>query len=91
MASPGGDTWKFYIAPHGPLKITMESDMWNPLVLPCGMLMSSSHMMMSATDISSIDVDVSPIDWPYLTTTLTMNIFQTITDPGGYRWLKIVF
>jgi hypothetical protein len=34
---------------------------------------------MSTVDISRKDDDVALVDLPYLTTTLTMNIFQSIT------------
>ena len=34
---------------------------------------------MSAADVSNTDDDVAPVDFPYLTTTLTVNIFQFIT------------
>jgi hypothetical protein len=34
---------------------------------------------MSAADVSSTDDDVPPADWPCLTATLTVNIFQTVT------------
>jgi hypothetical protein len=30
-------------------------------------------------DVNSMDDDVSPTDWPCLTATLTVNIFQTVT------------
>jgi hypothetical protein len=31
------------------------------------------------SDVSSTDDDVAPVDLPCLTTTLTVNIFQTVT------------
>lgn len=34
---------------------------------------------MSATDVNNMDDDVAPIDLPCLTTTLTMNIFESVT------------
>jgi hypothetical protein len=34
---------------------------------------------MSVADVNNIDDDVAPIDLPCLTTTLTANIFQTVT------------
>ena len=34
---------------------------------------------MSTIDVNIMDDDVSPADWPYLTATLTVNIFQTVT------------
>jgi hypothetical protein len=41
VASPGGATWHFFTGPHGTLKSPNLSDTWQPLVLPCGMMMSS--------------------------------------------------
>ena len=57
------------------------------MVLPHGMMTSTTYMMMSPyhvnyrlhADINSTDDDMSPSNWPYLTTTLTADIFQTIT------------
>jgi hypothetical protein len=37
------------------------------------------HPSMSAVDVRSTDDDVAPIDLPYLTATLTVNIFQSVT------------
>jgi hypothetical protein len=34
---------------------------------------------MSPTDVSSMNNDVSPADWSWLTVSLTTNIFQTVT------------
>jgi hypothetical protein len=34
---------------------------------------------MSAVDVNSTDDDVSPIDWSWLTTSFTVNIFETVT------------
>jgi hypothetical protein len=67
MASPRGATWHFPIGLYGPLKSPLVGDMWQPVVLPCGMMMSTSytecHPTMSASNISSTDDDVSPADW----------------------------
>jgi hypothetical protein len=41
------------------------------VILPCQLL---SH-----ADVSSTDDDVAPVDLPCLTTTLTVNIFQSVT------------
>jgi hypothetical protein len=84
VASPGGATWHFSTGPNGALKILLAGDTWQPLVLPCGMLMSTVIMLMSSfhvshADVSSTDDDVAPVDLPCLTTTLTVNIFQSVT------------
>jgi hypothetical protein len=42
MASLGGATLHFPIGSYGPLKIPLVGDMWNSMVFPCGMIMSSS-------------------------------------------------
>jgi hypothetical protein len=34
---------------------------------------------MSVVDVSSTDDDVAPVDLPYLTATLTANIYQSVT------------
>jgi hypothetical protein len=52
--------------------VASSSTMWHVDV-------RSRHPAMSATNISSTDDDVAPIDFPYLTATLTVNIFQSVT------------
>jgi hypothetical protein len=83
VASSGGATWHFLIGPRGPLKIPMVGDTWQPVVLPCGMMTSTSiwwhHPAMSFVDVSSTDNKVSHVYWSWLTASLTMNIFQIIT------------
>jgi hypothetical protein len=71
--------WNLSTGPNGAPKILLVGDMWYPLVLPCGMLMSAIYMLTSSCHVSSMDDDVAPIDLPCLNTTFTMNIFQYVT------------
>jgi hypothetical protein len=50
--------------------------MWHYDINICTMMSPS----MSVADINSTENEVSPANWSWLTASLTMNIFQTITS-----------